>query len=179
MRDEEVKKHLTIFFVIGFIIGIIYVNTIGKELILSYGVFDKYLIQQYSLIDIRSDEYIGYIIRLRLLPLVLLGICGLTRIKKIVVFVFLCWIGLLAGILFTVAFAKLGMSGLILCMFGIMPHFICYSAVYVIILRFLYKYPESRWNTIKTVFIVLMTGMGILLEIYVNPVLMKIFIKTL
>ena len=154
-------------------------NTIGKEAVLAYGLFDKYLIQQYPAADIKIDEYIGYIIRLRLLPFVLLGICGLTRIKKIVVFIFLIWTGILTGLLFTVAFAQLGMSGLLFCILGITPHFLCYIAVYVMILRFLYSYPESRWNLEKTIFIVLMTGMGILLEVYVNPVLMKLFIRTL
>lgn len=179
MRDEDVKKHLTIFFIVGFIIGIIYVNTIGKEAVLAYGLFDKYLIQQYPAADIKIDEYTGYIIRLRLLPFVLLGICGLTRIKKIVVFIFLIWTGILTGLLFTVAFAQLGMPGILFCILGITPHFLCYIAVYVMILRFLYSYPESRWNLEKTIFIVLMTGMGILLEVYVNPVLMKLFIRTL
>lgn len=179
MRDEDVKKHLTIFYIVGFIIGIIYVNTIGKDAVLAYGLFDKYLIQQYPSETIKIDEYTGYIIRLRLLPFVLLGLCGMTRIKKIVVFIFLIWTGVLTGLLFTVAFTQLGMSGLIFCTIGATPHFLCYIVVYVIILRFLYEYPESRWNFEKTIFILLMTGMGILLEVYVNPVLMKLFIQTL
>lgn len=54
-----------------------------------------------------------------------------------------------------------------------------YIPVYVVILWYLYTYPSIRWNMTKTIFVLLAFAVGMIMEGYVNPVFMKIVIKTL
>ena len=49
----------------------------------------------------------------------------------------------------------------------------------MILLWYFFSYPESRWNLSKTVSFLLFIAVGILLECYVNPVIMQMFLKTL
>ena len=50
---------------------------------------------------------------------------------------------------------------------------------YLALLWYLYTYPQIRWNLTKTVIFLLLLAVGMLLECYVNPVLMQLFIRTL
>ena len=74
---------------------------------------------------------------------------------------------------------KMGVKGIILCLIALTPHFIFYIAGYMILLWYFFSYPESRWNLSKTVSFLLFIAVGILLECYVNPVIMQMFLKTL
>lgn len=54
-----------------------------------------------------------------------------------------------------------------------------YAAGYLILLWYLFRYPEVRWNLSKTVCMAFLILTGFLLECYVNPVLMQMFVETL
>lgn len=77
------------------------------------------------------------------------------------------------------AIFRMGMKGVLLFIIGIMPQFIFYILAYVVVIWYFYTYPMSRWNYGKTAFLVCMMLFGILTEIYVNPILMKMFVRTI
>ena len=79
----------------------------------------------------------------------------------------------------TAAVLKMGEKGLVLCLIALTPHLFFYAAGYLILLWYLFRYPEVRWNLSKTVCMAFLILTGFLLECYVNPVLMQMFVETL
>lgn len=57
--------------------------------------------------------------------------------------------------------------------------FLCYIPAYAMLLLYLFRYPVSEWNSTKTLSFVVFLTMGIALECLVNPVLLKMFLRTL
>ena len=163
----------------GFLLGIIYVNFIAKKYIAEPGIFSDYFLEQFQNIRIDAGEYIWYLLRLRLLPfLVLLGL-SFTRAGKISAVLFLVWTGLSGGILISTAVLSMGIKGSLLCIAGILPQFIFYIPAYLVLLWYCCNYPQNRWNRQKTVFVFLMLAVGMILEIYVNPPLVRAFLHVM
>ena len=179
MRVRAREKYLMIFFVISFVIGILYINMIGKEQMISYDIFEKYNFEQYLVFVLERKEYLAYIIKLRLTPLIILGLLNITKLRKISAVLFVLWTGFLAGVFVAYGLLTFSLTTFVLCILGIVPHFVCYIAGYIIILNYMYSYPENRWNSVKTIFIIFVIAIGMILEIYINPIVMKLLIKTL
>lgn len=167
------------FCMLGFLIGIVYANLISKDYIASIGIFSDFFLSQYSQAEIDVMEYMWYIIRVRVIPLALVAALGCTRIRKGIVGGFLAWTGFCAGMIMTSAVLKMGVKGLILCLIALTPHFLFYAAGYLVLLWYLFTYPEARWNLAKTVSMALFIAVGVLLECYVNPIIMELFLKTI
>ena len=167
------------FCMLGFLTGIIYANLMSKDYIASMGIFSELFLSQYTQAEIDVMEFMWYVIRVRVLPLVLVAALGCTRLRKGIAGGFLAWTGFCAGMIMTSAVLKMGVKGVILCLIALMPHFLFYAAGYIVLLWYLFTYPEARWNLSKTVCIALFLIVGILLECYVNPIIMELFLKTL
>lgn len=179
MKIRENRKYLILFCMLGFMAGIVYANLMSKDYITSMGIFNELFLNQYSQTEIDVTEYIWYVARIRLAPVILIAALGCTRLRKSVVAAALLWTGFSGGMLMTSAVLKMGLKGLILCLVALTPHFVFYIVGYIILLWYLFTYPEGKWNLSKTVSLVLFVAVGILLECYVNPVLMQMFLGTL
>ena len=68
--------------VLGFLIGIVYGNVMSKDYIASMGIFNEFFLTQYSQAEIDVMEYMWYVIRVRVVPLVLVAALGCTRLRK-------------------------------------------------------------------------------------------------
>ncbi len=179
MRIRENKKFLAVFCMLGFFAGIIYANLMSKDYIASIGIFNEFFLDQYSQAEIDVMEYMWYVIRIRVTPVILIAALGSTRLRRAVAAAFLAWTGFGGGMIMTSAVLKMGIKGLILCLIALTPHFIFYAAGYMVLLWYLYTCPESKWNMAKTVSMILFITVGVLLECYVNPIIMELFLKTL
>ena len=110
MKIPENKKYCVMFSMLGFFSGILYGNLVSKNYIMSMGIFNAFFLEQYRQTDIRTTEYVWYIIRIRLMPLPVLIISGTTKVRKVVVYAFLLWTCFLGGILLTSAVMKMGVK---------------------------------------------------------------------
>lgn len=164
---------------LGFLAGIIYANLMSKDYIASIGIFNDFFLDQYSQAEIDVMEYMWYVIRIRVTPVILIAALGSTKLRRAVAAAFLAWTGFGGGMIMTSAVLKMGIKGLILCLIALTPHFIFYAAGYMVLLWYLYTCPESKWNMAKTVSMILFITVGVLLECYVNPIIMELFLKTL
>lgn len=179
MRMQESGKHFVLYYMLGFFAGIMYANLLAKDYITSMGILNEFFLSQYSADDINMAEYLWYVTRIRIYPVLLLGAFGRSGLRKGAVAVFLLWTGFSSGLIFTSAVMKMGIKGIILCLMALIPQFLFYMAGYLILLWYLYEYPRVHWNLTKTVIFLLLLAVGILLECYVNPVIMQMFIHTL
>lgn len=179
MKILQTKKRMFAFFMPGFLLGILYVNLIAGQYLAESGVFSEYFLKQYALAEVTAPEYIVYLARIRLLPFLVMTGLIFTRARRIAAGIFLVWTGFLGGMLLTMAAFSMGVKGIILCIVGVLPQFILYIPAYVVLLWYAMTASISIWNRQKTVFVVLMMAMGIVLEGYINPLLLQAFLKTL
>ena len=181
-EDEVVKIHSGtdyLIYMLGFFLGIIYLNVASTRYVVDVGIWSEWFRSQYLGYDLKSFDYMWYIAQIRLLPAGGLAILGGTKFRKIAAYLFLLWAGLASGMILTSALLMLGVKGLILCVISMLPHFLCYIPAYAMLLLYLFRYPVSEWNSTKTLSFVLFLTMGIALECLVNPVLLKMFLRTL
>lgn len=143
------------------------------------GDLERVVQKPVSWLCLKSFDYMWYVAQIRLLPAGGLAILGGTKFRKIAAYLFLLWAGLASGMILTSALLMLGVKGLILCVISMLPHFLCYIPAYAMLLLYLFRYPVSEWNSTKTLSFVLFLTMGIALECLVNPVLLKMFLRTL
>lgn len=176
-RFQKKGQFLAVFFMIGFIVGILYANVVSRDDTAADGIFNEYFLKQYAQTEIIAEDYIRYVLRARLAPILAVSLLGCTKWKKAVVGGTLGWTGFSGGVLAVLAVLHLGMKGLLLCIAGIVPQVFFYVLAYIVLLIYLYHYPKGTWNPAKTVFVTLSLVVGILLETYVNPILMKFIIK--
>ena len=133
----------------GFLIGILYANLISDRYIMSGGIFDDGFLKQYAKTDIVAEEYLWYILRARLVPFCVICILGCMKWKKTVVGLCIGWTGFSGGVVAASSVISLGMKGILLCIVGMLPQILFYGFAYVILLWYLYTYPNGRWNIKK------------------------------
>lgn len=179
VRLQQNKRQLLLFYLAGFLVGILYANLISKDHTAVTGIFNEYFLNEYLRTKIVPEDYLWYLVRIRLIPFACMCVLGLTRFKRGVVIAVLIWTGFLGGIVIVTGFLRMGVFGLVLCFAGLLPHFIFYILAYAVVLWYFYTSKTSRWNTSKTVFTVVVFCMGMIMEGYVNPILMKMVIRFL
>ena len=175
----DIRKILSVLLLTGFFSGIIYGNLCAKEYILSLGIFNEYFLEQYSGVRLNTEEYIWYIIRIRMTTIAFLILAGCTKYKKMIVGMFIIWTGFSFGLIITMAVLKLKIQGVLLCLISVLPHFICYIAGYMILVLYYLSYPNSKWNGVKTICFISFLLLGIITECYINPVIMEIILGKL
>ena len=137
----------------GVMAGILYANLIAQESIMQMGIFAENHLTESVKVCVPGLEYIWYIVRMRLLPLCILTLAGATRWKKASAVLFFLWTGFLAGVLFCAAVLQLGIKGIFI---------------------YLLNYPVvNRWNINKTTGVLILFAIGIFLECYVSPAVLR------
>ena len=179
MRIFHTRKQLLAFFMPGFLLGILYVNFAAKNYMAEPGIFSDYFLNQFRTVQVDVREYLWYLLRLRALPFLVLGGLSFTKARRAAAALFLVWAGASGGILISVAVLNMGIKGSLLCMAGLFPQFLLYIPAYLVLLWYCFAPSQGSWNRQKTLFVLLCMAVGIILELYVNPVLVKAFLSTL
>lgn len=177
MEVWESGKRFLLFYMLGFLAGIIYMNAAAGDDIAAAGIFNEYFLNRYAQTEIVEQEYIWYLFRVRIAPIFFLAAAGCFRFKKIIAAVFLLWTGILSGVLCTTAVMKMGILGIVLCLAAVTPQIFFYFAAYLILLRHMYCSQSFKWDSVKIIAFALFFFTGLVLEGYVNPVLMKMLLK--
>ena len=179
MKIFHTRKQLLAFFMPGFLLGIVYVQFFSVKNMAGPRIFSTYFLEEYQSVDIVAGEYLWYLIRVRIFPFLVLAGLVLTKARKAAAVLFLLWTGISGGILISLAVIDMGIKGSILCITGMLPQFLFYIPAYLVLIWYAFIYPGSLWNRQKTVFISFMMAAGLILEIYVNPLLVRAFLSTL
>lgn len=179
MKILRSRKQLFALFMPGFLIGVLCVNLAAKRYTAEPGIFSEYFLNQFQTVKIVAREYLWYLLRLRLLPFLAVLALSMTKMRRVTAALFLIWTGISAGILISTAVLSMGIRGSFLCIAGVFPQFIFYIPAYLILLWYCWSYPRSQWNRQKTLFVVTALLLGILMEIYVNPSIVRAFLSTL
>ncbi len=168
---------LIIVLAVGFFVGILYENIVSKSRGMSIELFQSYFLKQFAQVEIVAEEYLWYVARARVVPFLLLLLLGCLRWKKTIVSIFISWTGFLFGVVIVSSVIQLGIRGILFCLAGLLPHAIFYILAYGIYLLHLYRYPSQHWNGTKTIFVILMMVLGIVLETYLSPIIIKCIVR--
>lgn len=180
MRIKVSKGQLLILFLaVGFLIGIIYENVIAGNSVVLSELFLRSNLELYLKTNIISEKYLWYVAKARIILLATVCIFSYIRWKKLYVILCLVVFGFFAGVMSVAAVMQLGIKGIVLCIAGILPQGIFYVTAYSMLFVYWFRYPESQWNRVKLLFVIIMFLAGIVLETYVNPALVKLIIKIL
>ena len=179
MKIQENRTYVVFICMTGFVIGIVYSNFLARQEIADMGIFHEYFLGQFARLDILTVDFIWYVAKIRIFPVLILAALGCTKLRKAAAAMFLVWTGFSLGLIMTAAVLKMGGRGLVLCLIALTPHLFFYAAGYLVLVWYLFRYPVAQWNLSKTVSMILLLLTGLILECYVNPVLMQMFVQTL
>lgn len=175
----HVKKQLFLFFMPGFILGILYVNFLSAGYMAVPGLFNESFLVQFASVQIDPAEYIWYLLRLRAVPFFVLAGLAFTKFRRISAVLFLFWTGISGGVLISAAVLEMGLKGSAFCIAALCPQFLFYLPALYVLLRYCLSDGGSVWNRQKTIFVILSVSVGIIMELYVNPVVLKAVISIL
>ena len=178
MRIRENRTYAVWICMAGFLAGIVYANLPARNEIADMGIFQEHFFSRFSQADTMSAGFLWYVARIRLMPALFLAVFGCTRFRKGAAAVMLLWTDFSCGLIMTAAVIKMGVKGWLFCLAAFTPHLFFYAAGYLILLWYLLRYPGVQWNLSKTAATAFLLVTGILLECYVNPVLLELFLKT-
>lgn len=180
MRLKKSKGQLLILFLaVGFLVGIIYENIVARESVVLSKLFLRSNLERYLQTNIVSEKYLWYVAKARLIILATICTFSCFRWKKLLVIFCLTICGFFVGVMSVAAVMQLGIKGVLICMAGILPQGIFYAMAYSMLFVYWFRYPEGLWNRTKLLFVIIMFLAGIVLESYVNPMLIKLIIKIL
>ena len=115
MRIFHTKKMMFVLFVLGFLIGILYVNLASGQFAADSGVFSDYFLNQYASVTIHTEEYVIYLMGVRLVPFLIMVGLSFTKMRKFSAYIFLVWTGFSGGMLLSMAAYSMGSRGILLC----------------------------------------------------------------
>ena len=175
--QHEFRNNIWMLCVVGFVVGILYSNCIAKEYMLSLAIFDNYYLNQFVQTNRKDISFILYLIKIRMLPFVVMCIFQTNRLGKIIIWIFLFWTGFLFGIVFTAGALKVGIKGIVLSLLMLFPHGIAYFFGYGMLIHYVGNYNKRFIEYNKLIICIAYICVGIILEYYINPIMVKIFIK--
>lgn len=178
-RSKNKNQLLMIILVVGFLIGIIYQNILSSRNMMTVELFHRDKLQQYIQTQVVAEKYLWYVVKSRVMILFAMGLFSCIRWKKVLAVSHLLIIGFFGGILTVSATLQLGMKGILLCLAGIFPQGIFYGMMYWILITYWFHYPERQWDRVKIIFLAVLFMLGTIVEVYVNPLIIKGIIRTL
>ena len=179
MEVRKWQKYILLAVMTGFITGICSGNLWMKDYILNIGIFNQYFLEQYSRIEVVYKDYLWYLVKSRTVPVVIFSAAAGTRYRSVTAIVTSTWLGFCFGMVMCAAIVKMGIRGVMLVLFSLIPQGIFYIMAGILLCQYMVGYPLVRWNSGKGIKVAAFVILGIATECYVNPIIMKLFIKTL
>lgn len=178
-KYKNANQLLIILLVVGFFVGVIYENIISRNQLVTTVIFSKSNLQRYLQTNVIAEKYFWYVIKDRVIFLIVICLLSCVKWKKLFVALCLLLTGFFIGSFCVGAVLQLGIKGLLLCLAGLFPQMLFYGFLYGVLFVHWFYYPERQWNQTKTLFTVILFVIGILLEVYVNPIVVKFVIGIL
>ncbi len=140
------KKLLPVF-IAGVITGI-FIMSIGKSVLLEEtGLFDEDTLYRMKYMTVDSNAFFCYVLRKRLLTLLVLAVLSTTYLGLAVCYGTAAWYGMASGVYLAALTMRYGVKGLVLAVVGIFPQYLLYIPAVLLLLSWcenLYRSIYSR-----------------------------------
>ena len=173
MRLLTGKRILTVVFFLGVLTGVLLTNLITRSYIVENGIFNAFFLTDLRNVKIDGINYFLYLLKVRLAPLGVMLVAAMAGWRRAASVGCVGWFGMQTGVFLTAAVMQMGGKGLLLGMLMMVPQMPFYLLGYLVLLWTFYGAPSVSWSLPKVLFTVGTFCVGFLLEIYVNPMLLK------
>lgn len=179
VRKLPLKQKLFIDFLILFLFGIVLANLLGADSFQKNGSLTRYYLKQFQYAKIQTQELVWHVACNRMTIFAALLAFGLFSKTILFHMLFVAWSGFSYGYFCVLAISAFGAKGLMLCVLALFPQFIVYIPVYLGLVRLSDRRRENTgWRKCAAV-TCLLIGLivGILLESYINPLILQKVLK--
>lgn len=166
--------------ILAFLCGVIIVNFSGNVTWINNSTLNRYNLASLSFEEIKYEEYFLQILCLRFRTVGTIWIVSRLIPKNIVGIGFSVLVCVLLGGVAAVSVLVNGVWGMLFYLCALMPHILCYGSAW----NFWSKGKKEHFISGKrmeqylfAVIILVLVGMGCVLEAYVSPILVKSVIK--
>ncbi len=173
-------------FLIFFFLGILAANWVGREKLLQYGMLNNYYVGQLAYTELDSGAYFIYLLKRRMRVFGMSALLVYTRFGILMLVGVIGWYAFSLGYLFVNALVCMKFQGMVIVLLSIFPQIICYAAAYYGLGKILFRksaqtaLPKRAWQNpwlFLLVSVMMCMLAGIWLEGYVNPVLLRSYIR--
>ncbi len=193
------RIHFMYVFLFGFFVGVFLVNMWKDVFINSTGFFDEEMLYEMKYTRINFEKFLVYVLKQRLMLFLGLAIGATTYFGIAMVYGAFAWFGFAGGIFMASVAVRYGFKGILLVVGVFLPHFLIYIPAFRILLNWCYNicctmyFPaklQERWEVqyrskkryiLSQIgylfFLLLVVIIGILVESYVNPILLAKILK--
>lgn len=188
--------HMAYLFMIGLFIGILIVN-LGHETWIGDGsLLGTEMMSRLKNSRPEGAGLVGYILRHRLFAVCILSLVSTTVIGMPVLCAYICYTGLAAGCLLSVAVVRYGIRGLLFMAAALFPQILLLAPAYVLLFLWAANVNSTLYTPrtqlegyerfsrqfymkkgVQMIGIILVSIMGCLLESYVNPKMVHLVLK--
>lgn len=179
VRKIPFKQQLFIDFLACFFVGIVMANLLGMNTFQQNGSLTRYYLKQFQYANVQADELLWHVGCNRLL--LFFGLVMFTAIPrgKWVHVIFVAWSGFAYGYFCVISISAFGAKGLLLCVLALFPHFFAYIPAYLGLVQLSeHRREHNGWRRVAAGALLLaMVCVGILLESYINPMILQKILK--
>lgn len=194
-REISWKKIAEILWFLAFIMGILLANFMGRERTAGAGILNDYFIEKFKYANINGENLFFYIAGERMSLIIVLVLLTFSSFGMALGMINLGWQGFSIGFMLSAAVAKYGAGGILLVCGGMFPQYIIYMAVYAGNCGMAALFHQRRKQIVQTgkiskeqmrlygvgaaagAALILAYVVGIFLESYVNPIILKKVLK--
>ncbi len=191
MKSQENQKQF-VFFLAGFLLGVLYIYFSGEYKGEGADFFSIQNLMQIRYMEIVQEEYFIYLLKKRAGVLLILGILSLALAGKYLLAVFLMLFGCSMGSMLSVLIMRYGLPGMLLFVGFIFPQDLVYIPAVFGWVALLTEWNEGMFGRRNVMHrrgygkhmgmkrLLVLSGVtiiGILLECYVNPIIVNWCLK--
>ncbi len=178
-------------FLLGFLTGTILPNLAWKYDWSQKTAASIYLLTSFADRNLEKQKYMLHVLKLRGSQFLIPAFCGLSVFGVTLSVVEMLFIGFQAGFLMTVSILQFGLQGGVIGIGAMFPQYILYFPCYFYLMKIVYGESAEIWKNhglfpteISRYFIkILLCGVmyigGMILEIWCNPPVMEVLMKSL
>lgn len=174
-RELSLRQRLFLDFLACFLAGILLANFLGADIFQENGSLTRYYLKQFQYADIQGQELLWHVCGNRLTLFFVLLVFGNIPKGKLTHAAFAAWSGFAYGYFCVLALSGFGAKGLLLCLVALFPQFLFYVPVYLGLVELSEHRGEGRRFRYLLAILLLFAGLviGILLESYINPIILQ------
>ena len=179
VRKLPLKQQLFIDFLACFLIGIVLANLLGADSFQKNGNLTRFYLKQFQYADVQAQELLWHVGCNRLLLFLSLLALGTIPKGKLVHILFVAWSGFAYGYFCVISISAFGAKGLLLCLLALFPQFLAYVPAYLGLVQLSeHRREYTGWRGIAAIiFVFVVIFVGILLESYMNPLILQKVLK--
>ena len=186
---NTIPDNRVLVFLTGFCVGMVFFYLTRGKNASGGGLLDREHLMLLQNFEVNRPGFLEYVMGLRLKQLLFGVICALSSVGGLMAYFIIGWCGFGIGLMIFTLVYQYSMKGILLAFSMCLPQGIFYCILFLVIFRRYWvsdkkcchneatikvEGQRQRRETAKTVVLaVLLFGMGILCEVYINPEIMR------